>query len=280
MVSSTAAYKAAVVGDTRRVLLRAIIDIIDPDIVYGSVDSSSENSFSKPAQIYDKIFSISPHYATLEHNRWALGGQFKVFSDGGAPDTDQIGFLGDVLSGDDGTFSTAQYVEMQFDNVSILQACSVHFPAADWDGVPADFTVEVKQGGTAYHTETFTGNKESSVSLTGFTVNNPDAIRITVSKWSLPSRRLRIPEIVPGIYEEWDGDIIAEFTLKHQGDVSCMTLPYGTCTIKMDNLDRRFEPRSKSGLFQSIEERQGIDMSMAVRLPDGTDEYKRVGIFY
>lgn len=116
--------------------------------------------------------------------------------------------------------------------------------------------------------------------MDGFTVNNPDAIRVTVTKWSLPYRRLRVVEIIPGIYEEWDGNVIAEFSLKHQGDISCLSLPYGTCTIKMDNLDRRFEPRNKAGVFKSIEERQAIDVSMGIRLPDGTDEYKSVGMFY
>lgn len=58
------------------------------------------------------------------------------------------------------------------------------------------------------------------------------------------------------------------------------TIPYGTCTIKMDNLSRRFEPRSKNGVFQSIEERQGIPVSIGVRLSDDTVEYKPAGVFY
>lgn len=279
MISATQAYKTAIVNDTRRILLRAVIDIIDPDIVYGSIYSTSESAFSKPEQLHDKNFAITS-YATLEHNRWVLNRQLKVLPDNGAPDAEKIGFWGNDLSDEDGEFSPAQYVEMQFSNVSILQACSVYFPTANLDGVPVDFKIEFKQGGTVYYTKTFTENTADNVSLSGFTVNNPDAIRVTVTKWSLPGRRFRVVEIIPGVYEEWDGNIIAEFTIKHQGDVSCLSLPYGTCTIKMDNIDRRFEPRSKSGLFQSLEDRQGIDVSMAVRLPDGTDEYKRVGVFY
>ena len=171
-------------------------------------------------------------------------------------------------------------MELQFSGVSVLQACSVYFPDNDYDGLPEDFTVEVKQGGTAYHTRTYTGNTAASVALEGFTVHDPDAIRVTVTKWSRPSRRMRVVEIVPGVYEEWDGGMIAEFSVKQQGNIAATALPYGTCTLKIDNLSRRFEPRSKNGLFQSIEERQGIDISLGVRLADGTDEYKRLGIFY
>lgn len=276
MISSTTAYQAAIVGDTRRIYLQAVIDIIDPDITYGTVSSSGMANVCKSEQIHDKEMEIVP-YATLEANRWALNGQFKLFPLHGA---DHIGFLGDTLSGADGVFSPAVWVEEHFSNVSILQACSIYFPSADWDGVPADFTVEVMQGRTAYYTKTVAGNTASSIALDGFTVNNPDAIRVTVTKWSKENRRIRIPEIIPGLYEKWTGNEIAVFSLKHQGDVSCMTLPYGTCTIKMDNLSRRFEPRSKNGVFQSIEERQGIPVSIGVRLSDDTVEYKPAGVFY
>lgn len=276
MISSTTAYQAAIVGDTRRIYLQAVIDIIDPDITYGTVSSSGMANVCKPEQIHDKEMEIVP-YATLEANRWALNGQFKLFPLRG---DDHIGFLGDTLSGGEGVFSPAVWVEEHFSNVSILQACSIYFPTADWDGVAADFTVEVMQGGTAYYTKTVAGNTASSIALDGFTVNNPDAIRVTVTKWSKGNRRIRIPEIIPGLYEKWTGNEIAVFSLKHQGDVSCMTLPYGTCTIKMDNLSRRFEPRSKNGVFQSIEERQGIPVSIGVRLSDDTVEYKPAGVFY
>lgn len=278
MIESSAAYQAAIVGDPRRILLRAIIDIIDPDITYGAVTSSGEIAWSRSEQLHDKDFSAPPAYVTLEHNRWLLGGQFHVFPDSAEGFDAPVGFIGDALS-DSGAVLN-EFVQLNFSNVSILQACSVWFSAQLWDGIPVDFTVEVLQGGTAYFTESVTDNDQTSVSFDGFTVQNPDAIRVTVTKWSKPSRRLRTVEIVPGVYEEWTGNMIAQYTLKHQGDVSCLTLPYGTCTIRMDNLDRRFEPRSKNGIFQSIEERQGIDVSLGCLLPDGTVEYKRVGIMY
>lgn len=280
MIKSSAAYQAAITGDARRILLRAIIDLISPDIVYGAGETSGQIPWSQLAQIHDKVFDTPAKYATLEHNRWTLDGTFGIFPDAAADVTGQVAYIGDALAGADGSFAAAPWVELQFSGVSVLQACSVYFPGDEYDGVPLDFTVEVKQGGTAYYTKSFTGNQAASVALSGFTVNNPDAIRVTVSKWSLPYRRMRLVEIVPGIYEQWDNNIIAEFSVKQQGNVACTALPYGTCTLKMDNLSRRFEPRAKDGLFQSIEERQGIDISIGVRLPDGTDDYKRVGIYY
>lgn len=280
MIKSSAAYQAAITGDARRILLRAIIDLISPDIVYSAGETSGQIPWSQLAQIHDKVFDTPAKYATLEHNRWTLDGTFGIFPDTAADVTGQVAYIGDALSGANGSFAAAPWVELQFSGVSVLQACSVYFPGDEYDGLPLDFTVEVKQGGTAYYSKSFTGNQAASAAMSGFTVNNPDAIRVTISKWSLPYRRMRLVEIVPGIYEQWDNNIIAEFSVKQQGNVACTALPYGTCTLKMDNLSRRFEPRAKDGLFQSIEERQGIDIAIGVRLPDGTDDYKRVGIYY
>lgn len=279
MIQSTAAYQAAITGDARRMLLRAIIEIIDPDITYTAATSSGEAVISQSTQLHDKETELGPWYATLERNRWLLDGTFQIFPDDYQGEGQQ-GFVGDVLSGDDGTFSTPPWVQLNFSNVSILQAFSVYFPQTVFDGLPVDFTVEVYQGGTAYYTKTVTGNTAASASFDGFTVQNPDCIRITVSKWSLPGRRMRIPEIIPGLYEAWTGDVIAEFNVVQQANFASLALPYGTCTLRMDNLDRRFEPRSKNGIFQSIEERQGISAFLGVRLPDGSDDYKPIGIYY
>lgn len=280
MIESSQAYKAAITGDTRRMVLRALINIISPDIVFGAGDTSGQIPWSKLEQLHDKVFGNPTKYATLERDRWALDGTWDLLPDDPTQAVGQMGYIGSVLSGADGTFATPPWVELQFSGVSVLQACSVYFPDNDYDGLPEDFTVEVKQGGTAYYTKTYTGNTAASVALEGFTVNNPDAIRVTVTKWSRPGRRMRVVEIVPGVYESWDSGMLAEFSVKQQGNVACTALPYGTCTLKMDNLSRRFEPRAKAGIFKSIEERQGIDVSLGVRLPDGTDDFKRLGIFY
>ena len=279
MLDQSASYYAAITADARRILLRALIDIIDPDIQYGSVTSESEAPYSQGAQLHDKVFALSPPYATLERNRWLLNGKFQILPDNYQAQG-QVGYVSGELSGNDGTFPTAQYVQMGFSNVSILQACSVYFPGDSFDGVADSFTVSVYQGGTAYFSKSFTGNQAKEISLDGFTVNNPDAIRVTVTKWSIPGRRMRVPEIIPGIYETWDNSVIATFGITQQANFSCLALPYGTCSLSMDNLDRRFEPRSKNGIFQSIEERQGIKVSIGVETSDNEPVYQPVGVFY
>ena len=157
MIDTTEAYKAAVVADTRRILLRAAIEIIDPDIVYSGAGSNGGAPWSKPEQIYDKEMDADAKYATLEHGRWILDGTFPLLPEDPAELTGNVGFVSSTLSGMDGTFADPPWVELQFENVSILQACSVFFPTDAGDGLPVDFIVEVRSGGTANDTTVNSG---------------------------------------------------------------------------------------------------------------------------
>ena len=280
MTDPSPEYYAAITADARRILLRAVIDIIDPDIVYQTAESSGASPYSKLDQLHDKNMDDLARYETLEYNRWLLNGSFAVSPDDPQDATGQMGFQSSGVSGEDGAFSPEVWLEQPFSGVSILQACSIYFPSADEDGYPVDFTVDVMQGGAAYFTKTFTGNTETRIDLDGFTVQNPDAIRVTVTRWSLPGHRFRVVEIIPGIYETWDQSMLASFSVVQQANFACLALPYGTCNLSMDNLDRRFEPRNKQGIFKSIEERQGIEISIGVKMPDGTASYQPTGVYY
>lgn len=279
MINTSAAYKAAVTADSRRVFLRAVVNIQDPDLEYTGTSTSGEAPVSRVAQITNRIYATDSRYATGEDKRWILDGTFRIAQDDYSL-SGEIGFVGNQLSGADGSFSTPQYCELQFSGVDILQACSVVFPDNEFDGVAEDFTVDILSSGVSYHTETFTGNTDSKIDITGFTVNMPTAIRVTVTKWSKPSRYMRLSEILPGVFEVWDGDMLASFDMTNQSSFSGIALPYGTVSLTVDNLDRRFEPRNKAGIFQSLEERQGIEFYIGVRLADNTVEYVPCGVFY
>ena len=281
MIKTGAEYQAAIVGSPRRIEILAVVDISDPDIVFGKALLDSLAPWSKPEELHDKNFDAPARYATLEPNRWLLDGSFDIFPDSYQV-PEHVGVANDVLCGEDGTWPADHpaMVEQPFSNVRILQACSVFFSSDPLDGVPMDFTVEVLSGGVCYHSKQFTGNTETQIALTGFTVHTPDAIRVTCTKWSIPRRRLRVVEILPGIYEEWTPRMLATFKANLQGSFSAMALPVGSVDLEMDNRSRRFEPRSKTGVFQSIEERQGVEIYIGVRLPSGRVYRCQLGVFY
>lgn len=279
MIEHSDAYRQAITADARKIYIKAAIDISDPDMVLPDPTATSTAPWTKPEDLHDKDMSNPARYATLEKNLWLLDGSFDIF-----PDDYQVpesmGYAMNDLSGDDGTFTTPQVLTQPIENTSILQAMSVYFSKDELDGIPRDLTIEVLQGGTAYFSKEIVDNQEFILSYEGFTVNNPDEIRLTITKWSLPSRRVRVVEIIPGIYEEWTGDQIKEFDVEQNGDFSCLTLPYGSCDITIDNLDRSFEPRNKNGIFRSVQEGQKIDVSIGPRLENNTVDYKRIGSFY
>lgn len=280
MLEMTDGYKAAIVGDVREMFIKAMLEIVDPDIVYVNSNGSGAAPWSKPAQLYNKMFAPNVRYATLEPGRWVLDGTTLLIPDDPTQVTGEVGHVGDKMCDSDGVFSEEVYAELKFQNVSILQACSVYFSTDPIDGIPVDFTVSIMNGDTAVFSKSYTENREFKVSLDGFTVYDPTSIRVYVTKWSLPRRRIRIPEIVPGIYEEWTEDTLATLDIQMRGNFASLAIPYGVATLRMDNLDRRFEPRNRTGIFQSIEERQGLPIAIGVKLPDGTVEYQQVGVFY
>ena len=281
MLNKSAEYQAAIVGSPRRIELLTVIDISDPDLQYGAVTLDSEAPWSKPAELHDKILEAPVRYATLEKNRWKLDGSFQIFPDDYQV-SEHMGVANDRISGEDGSWPAGEpaTLNMAFSSVGILQALSLFFSTDPLDGVPSDFTVEVLVDGVAYYTKTVTGNSASEIFFEGFTVYTPDAIRLTVIRWSLPSRRLRMVDIVLGLCEQWGARMLASFSCVMQGDFSCLSLPYGTLDLTIDNQSRRFEPRSKDGLFQSIEERQGIEAYMGVRLASGAIDRCKLGVFY
>lgn len=277
MIESSEAFLSAVVGKTRRTELKTIISIIDPDIQYGDASLSSTAPWSSNEKFYEKR-DIVTRYATLEPGRWVLDGTAKFFpADYQVADT---AYTGNELCGADRAFENEQWAQQSFSDVGILQAFSVFFSTDVADGVPSDFRVEVYSGEQSIYTKEITGNTSTEVSFGDFTVYDPDAIRITCTKWSLPYRRMRVVAIVPGTYEEWTGRMLASFDVTQQSNFSCLTIPYGTLTLSINNQNRRFEPRNKNGLFQSIEERQGVDAYIGMRLGDGIVEYKKLGVFY
>lgn len=278
MIQTSAEFQSAIVGSPRWVELSALVDFSDPDKEYLPVTSSPEAAWSRKEQLHNLILDSPPRYATLEGNRWLLGGDFDLFEDGYDTGDEETGYASEILSDSAGAFPGA-FAQLNFSNVRILQACSVVFDSDPINGIPVDFKVEILSAGAVVHKQEFTGNRDTQMQVKGFTVHTPDAIRVTVTKWSLPYRRMRMAEIIMGYFEVWNPDIFSTFSANLQGQFSCLSLPYGSVNLSMDNADRRFEPRKKDSLFQSIEERQGVDIYLGCQTSSGVERVK-LGVFY
>lgn len=280
MISHSAEYKLAVTADVRRTYIRAVLNLVSPNIIYGAVSGSKQaEGYSRPDQVSDGTIDSSDTYGTLEWNRFSLDGGVKILPDTAEAIGGQVGLVGDALCDGEGNFSAAQTFTQDFSGVDVVQACSVYFSDTN-NGTAVDFTIEVLKGDAVAYTKSYTGNREGYVVTSGFTVENPTAVRVSVTKWSVPYRRARITEMLPGLNETWNNDIFAAISIAQQANFTNLALPYGTCTLEIDNSDKRFEPRNKNGFFRSIEARQGILISIGVRLRDGGVEYMPIGKYY
>lgn len=278
MIQSSAAYKDAIVGSPRRTEVQVMVDLTDPEMVWQGVSASDSAPWGGPEQAIDKELDPPKRYGTLEVDRMIQDGTVSLFPKGfQVPES--LGWTGALLCDGDGVFQYPPWIRIDFANVATTQAVMVLFSSDPLDGVAQDFTVEIWVRGALFRTVPVTENQDVRVYIKG-ALYEPTAIRLTMTKWSLPYRRPRVVELSPGVMEKWNNNDLASFQCTQQAEFSCLSLPYGSVDLSMDNQDRRFDPRDPDSLFATIREKQHVDVSIGVKLPDGTYERKRVGRYY
>lgn len=281
MIVHTESYDKAVTASSRRMFARAVFDLVDPDAEIAGVSTNSESELSLKDQVVIRgTGSTDQRIATLEQNRWALDGSFTIRPDDPADQVGQVGWETDMLCGADGAFAVPPYIEMSLANVSILQAVTLEFTDDDLDGYPVDFYVELFSGSSLLETVEIAGSTGNVVVVGDFTVNNPTRVRLTVTKWSMPFRRVRLARFMLGLLETWGGDIVQDVDIYTEVTFSGLKIPYSSCTIRVENKNHRFDPYAPNAIFNSIEERQAIVVDLGLRLEDGSIEWLPGGTYY
>lgn len=282
MIVHTESYDKAVTASSRRMFARAVFDLVDPDAEIDGVSSNSESEISLSDQVVNRgQGSSDQRIATLELDRWLLDGSFEIRPDDPTDREGQVGWESDGLCGVDGAFALPYpYIEMALTNVSILQAVSLEFSDDPLDGYPVDFYVELWSGSSLLETVEVTGNTGNIVVVGDFTVNNPTKIRLTIQKWSVPYRRVRLARFMLGLFETWDSSVIQDIDIYTEVTFSGLKIPYSSCTIRVENKNHRFDPYAPNAIFNSIEERQAIVVDLGLRLEDGSIEWIPGGTYY
>lgn len=283
MIKHSDAYSRAIVADSRKQVVRAVFDLVDPDAQVDKVSTNDESAISLTDQVIDRGAGESEQrIATLEVNRWLLDGSFEIRPDDKWDRVGQVGWESESICDANGDFADPYpYIDMEISGTSILQAITVVFSERNFNGFAEDFTVEMWSDDTLLTTQEVTGNKkEGVVVVDGFTVYYPTRVRLTIKKWSMPLRRVRVIRFMLGLYEEWDTSIIQSVDVYTEVTFSGLKIPYSSCTIKVYNENHRFDPYSPDTIFASIEERQAIKVEFGVRLEDGEYEWLPGGTYY
>ena len=276
-------YSKAIVADSRKQVVRAVFDLVDPDAHVDSVNTVDESVISLTDQVIERGKGESEQrIATLEVNRWLLDGSFDITPENKLDRVGQVGWESDSICDANGNFSSPYpYIDMEISGTSILQAVTVVFSEKNFNGFAEDFVVEMWSDSTLLATREVTGNKkEGVVVVDGFTVHYPTRVRLTVKKWSVPLRRVRVIRFMLGLYEEWDTSIIQSVDVYTEVTFSGLRIPYSSCKIKVFNENHRFDPYSPDTIFASIEERQAIKVEFGLRLENGEYEWTPGGTYY
>lgn len=282
MIGHSEHYDKAVTASSRRMFARAIFDLVDPDAQIDSVEVNEEHNISLLEQVTTRgRGSTDQRIVSLELNRWCLDGSFEVRPDNPADQEGQVGWISEDICGLDGVFSMPQpYIQMDVTGLSILQAVTLEFSDDELDGVPADMTLDMWSGNSLIETVVMKDNAESIVVIGNFTAVNPTRIRLTINRWSVPFRRVRMPRFMLGLHEYWDSSIIQDVDIYSEVTFSGLKIPYSSCTLRVENKDHRFDPYAPNSLFSSIEERQALVVDLGIRLEDGSVEWLPGGTFY
>ena len=282
MIGHSEHYDKAVTASSRRMFARAIFDLVDPDAQIDSVEVNEEHDLSLLEQVTTRgRGSTDQRIVSLELNRWFLDGSFEVRPDNPADQEGQVGWVSEDICGLDGVFSMPQpYIQMDVTGLSILQAVTLEFSDDELDGVPADMTLDMWSGNSLIETAVMKDNTEPIVVIGNFTAVNPTRIRLTINRWSVPFRRVRMPRFMLGLHEYWDSSIIQDVDIYSEVTFSGLKIPYSSCTLRVENKDHRFDPYAPNSLFSSIEERQALVVDLGIRLEDGSVEWLPGGTFY
>ena len=272
-------YKAAVIANPRRVTPFANMDFSDPDAQYGNLAGAEMLPFCSQYQLYDRKIYTEKSITSLEPRLALLDGS-RELPKYGQKEAAEIGITLDVMCGRDCIFPTGAYIELPISGVQTLQAMTLAFADDPVEGWPVEYTVQLKIGDGVVWQKSITDGKPGVIKFDGFTVYDPTAVKIIFQRWSWPCRRARILEICLGIFEEWTGADMYEVDVIQQTDFTNLTIAYDTAKIVIRNDSRRFHPRAKDSIFDSIEARQPVKIVYGVCQPGDRPERVPVGVFY
>ena len=229
---------------------------------------TNEAVFSNAGSIVDGLSDIAK-YATLELNMWALDSTYSVL-----PDT--------------APYSNAGYVS----NIESTGSVTIAFPTIRTNAISGititwsekyseyakTFTV-IGRNGTNIVGEVTVNNNTSRVSIVYLPLANYNSITVQVHEWCIPSRRVRIENIVIGhVLKFGKGDLIS-YTHEMDGDLLSGKLPKYSIEFTLDNSDGRWDPNNPSGMAQYLSERQQIKVKYGLDV-GGAIEWIKAGTFY
>ena len=254
------------------------LDIADP---IASADASATDNgavyISNTSETVSEVDTPDRPYGTLEQNKWLLNGQRKSI-----PESDYLdsGYVGDVLSNEEGVFTKLPTITINFTKVhtQVIPGVTITWGTA-YNEYADKFIV------TAYNNDTVVARKDvfdnkSVTSVVSLDIADYNRIEIQVLSWCLPNCRARIDEIFLGLHKIYSKRDLMSFQHSQTVDPISTSLPKMEIKFSIDNSDDSYNPYNLNGLAKYLTERQEVKTRYGLKLNDNTVEYIKGGEFY
>lgn len=248
--------------------LRVQLNIMPPDIVENTTVTSTNTS--KWARASDVIETNQLPYeptASLEHNRWSLGGTMALVDDQ-KPANNRLGWWSDTLVSDSNPVVFMFNFTQAYDLIGFYIRWDTQ--TQSW---ATDFTFEgLDAGGQVLHTRTVQSIEKPAeyynVEMTGV-----HAIRLTFRGWSKPGWRARIEYVVFGMLVQFDNDRVQSATYTASTDLLSNQIPDSSLDLEITNYDRDFDPRIQEGMAVYLARRQQVRAQWGFETSAGNIEW-------
>lgn len=271
----------AVYAPSRHIAARVTYAITDVT-AYGDVSnitvSGEAAGISDKSQLVNRARRLSHNYSTFETDRFKLDGSFS-FADDTLANNGEMGYVSDVLSNADGTFSSYPTITIQFNGTHSSGALTVTFDDVNGE-YATDYDIAAYDASNALIT---------SVSVTGNTdiideplgqLSNYKKIIITIKKWCKGNRRARLLEVDFGIVKVYTADNMVSLSLVEDLYLDSANIPSAEVKFEVDNSDRAFNILNPTGFYKYLQQRQTVTVEMGPDVGGGFISYIPLGTYY
>jgi hypothetical protein len=198
----------------------------------------------------------------------------------------QMGWWGNELSNASNGFTVPQVLTLTFTARPIITL--LVSGDSQYGEYPVDFVITLYDETTLLTTVSVTGN---TLPNWVYDVSADDLVSVTsmvlsITKWSVPYRVVKISEFYTSISTTYDGDEIVSLNVLEEMEIKDGSLPVGNMSaneidLSLNNIDDKFFPGNTKALLHTlVKKNRRIEAELGFQLTDGSIEYVPMGTFW
>ena len=238
-----------------------------------SVESDATVTTSKATSFSTGVFDETHDgdYVTFEKDFFRVGSNQRILPDG---DYIKNGYVSSVLCDSRGVFTEIPFIEISLDKTQSFVGMTYEFAYAYPTQIRVTYYLGDEQQGQfmSYPTDVIFVDAKNRLS-------EFDRIKFEFLSMSEPNRRLRIARISFGYEKKFNmGDILS---VNHNLSIDPISssLPYEKLTLKVNNLDKDYNPDNPQGLWVYFTNGQELTIRYGMEV-DGEVEWVDAGKLY